>query len=159
MTVSLPPKIENFSADKFRVWLAGFAPQDRPPSETDHDAMKRMLVAFLAACPRVYGFEDRMGMWEKIGNAAEAAIESSDGDLLVWANGVLASIGATPGSVASSPDMRAALAGLAGHAPSWQVECLAVMRRLVFVLPTTARAEWERVKEEAAAKREESHHA
>lgn len=130
------------------MWLAGFAPQDRPPTETDREAMKRVLTDFLAVCPHVYGFDDRMNMWEKIGNAALSSIESCDNDLSVWANGVLVAIGASPGSVASSERVRNALAALAGNSDSWQAECLQTMKQLAFVLPTMARAKWEQYKED-----------
>lgn len=142
-----PPKLEQYSAEKFRRWLAGMVSADRPPASTDRDSMKSALVAFLAACPEVYGLNDRTVMWEKIGNASVAALETCNHDLQQWANEVLSGIVANPGKVATCERLGLAMAGLDQH-ESWQAECLRVMSELRFILPVHARDAWKRHQEE-----------
>lgn len=137
-----PPPIERYSAEKFRQWLAGMVSQNAPTTATDRDSMKAALVAFLAACPEVYGLKDRMSMWEKIGTAAVAALETCNHDLQQWTNEVFAVIDANPGRVATCERLHLALAGLVGNSESWQAECLRVMKELRFTLPVLARAAW-----------------
>lgn len=141
-SIRTPPPLERFSAEKFRQWLAGMV-SDKPPStQTDRDQMKESLVDFLAALPMVYGLNDRLAMWEKIGNAAIGALETCNNNLLQWCNECLAKIDASPGRVATCDTLTTILAGLGQRSEAWQVECLRVMRELRFVLPPLAREKW-----------------
>jgi len=137
-----PPPLERFSADKFRRWLADLVSADAPPTATDRDSMRNALVAFLSTCPMVYGLSDRMAMWERIGNAAVAALETCNHDMSQWVNEVLAYIDASPGRVATCDELRSAIAAIESKPDSWRVECLRVVRELRFVLPALARDKW-----------------
>lgn len=139
-SVRTPPPLERFSAERFRQWLAGMV-SDKPPStQTDRDQMKESLVEFLSVLPMVYGLNDRLAMWEKIGNSALAALETCNHNLLQWCNETLAGIDAT--NVATCDRLTRVLAGFGQRSEAWQVECLRVMRDLRFVLPSLAREAW-----------------
>lgn len=146
-----PPPLERFSADKFRQWLAGMVSSDPPSNQTDRDKMKAVLIEFLSVCPMVYDLRKREVIWEKIGNAAMASLESCNADLMQWANEVLAQIDASPGRVATCHPLRDALAKLDGQKPYWQAECLQLVRQLRFVLPVHARSRWTELKLDAVA--------
>jgi len=137
-----PPPLERFSAEKFRRWLADMVSTDAPPAATDRDSMREALVAFLSACPMVYGLSDRTVMWERIGNAATAALEMCNHDLSQWVNEVLAFIDANSGRVATCDKLREAIAAMEDRPDSWRSECLRVVRELRFVLPALARDKW-----------------
>lgn len=145
-SIRTPPPLERFSAEKFRQWLAGMV-SDKPPStQTDRDQMKELLVNFLAALPMVYGLNDRLAMWEKIGNSALAALETCNHDLLQWCDQTLAGINAA--NVATCDRLTAVLSEFDQRSESWRVECLRVMRNLHFVLPSLARDAWNQYKVE-----------
>src|SRR5690606_30458376 len=145
-SVRTPPPLERFSAERFRQWLAGMV-SDKPPStQTDRDQMKELLVNFLAALPMVYGLNDRLAMWEKIGNSALAALETCNHDLLQWCDQTLAGINAA--NVATCDRLTAVLSEFDQRSESWRVECLRVMRNLHFVLPSLARDAWNQYKVE-----------
>lgn len=137
-----PPPLKRFSAEEFRQWLAGMVNQNAPPTQTERDAMKSALVEFLSTLPLVYGFDDRLTMWEKIGNAAQAAWETCNNDLTVWANATLEGIDANPGRVASCEPLANALSRFASQMDAWRVECLRVLRDLRLILPVLARDRW-----------------
>lgn len=139
----MPPPLNRFSADEFRRWLAQMVSQDKPPTRSDRDSMKLSLIELLSVCPLVYGIDDRKTMWEKIGNAAAAALETCNGDLLEWVNAVLEGISASPGRVASCAPLQESIASLQSQDDSWRAECLRVLRSLWIVLPGLARARWE----------------
>lgn len=145
-SIRTPPPLERFSAERFRQWLAGMV-SDKPPStQTDRDQMKELLVNFLAALPMVYGLNDRLAMWEKIGKSALAALETCNHDLLQWCDQTLAGINAA--NVATCDRLTAVLSEFDQRSESWRVECLRVMRSLHFVLPSLARDAWNQYKVE-----------
>ncbi len=125
--------------------------QDKPPTRTDRDAMQAALVEFLSVLPLVYGLKDRLILWEKIGNAAVAALETCNADLLTWTNEVLAGIEASPGRVAACAPLADVLAQFEGRSESWRAECLRVLRDLRFTLPVLARARWTAIKADQEA--------
>lgn len=145
MTLLSPPPLERFSAEKFRRWLADNVSQDAPPTDSDRDAMKAALVEFLSVCPRVFGLKDRKTMWEKIGNAAMAALETCNADLMVWVNEVFASIQAESGRVATCKELGPALDKLESTTDAWKAGCLRTMRDLRFTIPKLARVRWNAV--------------
>lgn len=109
--------------------------------------MKCALIEFLATLPLVYGLKDRLILWEKIGNAATAALETCNGDINVWVNDVLSSIDASGGRVASCEPLGRAIDTFGKQTDRWQSACLTVMRELRFTLPVFARERWNLMKE------------
>ena len=144
------PPLERVDTEKFRQWLAGMVTQDAPPSSTERDDMKVALIAFLAACPHVYGLNDRMILWEKIGNAAAAGLETCNGDINIWVNDVLAAIKADGGRVAACEPLIRAIETINNQDDRWQSACLTVMRELRFTIPVFAREQWNLSKETKA---------
>ena len=144
-----PPPLNRHSAEEFRQWLAEMVSPDKPSTATDRDKAKDALIRFLAVCPLVYSL-DRLSMWEKIANAANAALDTCDGMLQVWVSDVLANIGAKAGFVAANDRLKSTMQALDGE-EWWQAECLRTMRSLRFVIPVHARARWEELKEDIAS--------
>ena len=149
-----PPAIDGFSAERFRRWLAGYDSQDAEIDDADTDKLRVVLAMFVGHLPIVYGLDDRLKMWERIGNALNYATQSADTDMGEWTSAILGQLKAPHSVVASNDAFQRVMADIVTTPVYLRAEMLRLAKAQSYVILAMAREIWEQHKSEAAEARE-----
>ena len=149
-----PPPIDGFSAERFRRWLAGYESQEAVIDEADTDRLREVLSMFVGHLPLVYGFDDRLTMWERIGNAVSFATQSADGDMGEWTSAILDKLNAAHSKVAATDAFQRVMAAIVTTPVHQRAAMLRLAKTQSYVVLAMAREIWEGHKSDAADARE-----
>lgn len=149
-----PPPIDGFSAEKFRQWLAGYENEEATIEEADTERLRELLSMFVGHLPIVYGHDDRLTMWERIGNAVSFATQSADGDMGEWTSAILERVNAEHSKVASNDAFQRVMAAIVTTPIHQRAAMLRLAKTQSYVILAMAREIWEQHKSDAADARE-----
>lgn len=148
-----PPPIDNFSADRFRQWLAGYDSQEAEIDDADSDKLRELLAMFVGHLPLVYGHEDRLTMWERIGNAFSYATQSADTDMGEWTSAILERVNASHSRVAANDTFQRVMAAIVMTPVYQRAAMLRLAKTQSYVVLAMARIIWEQHKVDSAEAR------
>jgi hypothetical protein len=149
-----PPPIEGFSAAKFRQWLAGYDSSYAEIDDADADQLRDRLAQFVGRLPMIYGFDDRLKMWERIGSAVAFASQSADTDMGEWTSAVLLQLNAPHSIVASNEQFQRVMVAIVMTPVYERAAMLRLAKSQSYVVLSMAREIWEACKVDAAEARE-----
>ena len=151
---TMTPPIDGFSAERFRQWLAGYDSQEAKVDDADMERLRELLSMFVGHLPLVYGFDDRLTMWERIGNAVSYATQSADTDMGEWTSAILERINAPHSKVASLEEFQRVMAAIVTTPVYQRAAMLRLAKTQSYVVLAMAREIWEQHKSDAADARE-----